>query len=51
MPIKNILIVDDSATDRQYLSELLAKNGYKVTTAQSADEGSPRQDSCGRTSC
>jgi twitching motility two-component system response regulator PilH len=39
MPIKNILIVDDSATDRQYLSELLAKNGYKVTTAQSADEG------------
>ena len=38
MPIKNILIVDDSATDRQYLSELLAKNGYKVTTAQSADE-------------
>jgi twitching motility two-component system response regulator PilH len=38
MPIKNILIVDDSATDRQYLSDLLAKNGYKVETAQNADE-------------
>jgi len=38
MPIKSILIVDDSATDRQYLSDLLAKNGYKVLTAQSADE-------------
>jgi len=38
MPIKNILIVDDSPTDRQYLSDLLAKNGYKVATAQSAEE-------------
>jgi twitching motility two-component system response regulator PilH len=38
MPIKSILIVDDSATDRQYLSELLAKNGYQVSTAQNADE-------------
>ena len=38
MPIKNILIVDDSATDRQFLSDLLAKNGFQVTTAQNADE-------------
>lgn len=38
MPIKNILIVDDSATDRQYLSDLLSKNGFKVTTAQNAEE-------------
>ena len=38
MPIKSILIVDDSATDRQFLSDLLASNGYKVTTAQNADE-------------
>jgi twitching motility two-component system response regulator PilH len=38
MAIKSILIVDDSATDRQYLSDLLAKNGYKVTTAQNAEE-------------
>jgi twitching motility two-component system response regulator PilH len=38
MPIKNILIVDDSPTDRQFLSELLAKNGFQVTTAENADE-------------
>jgi twitching motility two-component system response regulator PilH len=38
MPIKSILIVDDSATDRQYLSDLLAKNGYKISTAESAEE-------------
>jgi twitching motility two-component system response regulator PilH len=39
MAIKNILIVDDSPTDRQYLSDLLSKNGFKVTTAENADEG------------
>ncbi len=38
MPIKNVLVVDDSPTDRQFLSDILAKNGFKVTTAQSADE-------------
>jgi len=38
MPIKNILIVEDSATDRQFLSDLLAKNGFKVITAQNAEE-------------
>ena len=38
MPIKNILIVEDSATDRQFLTELLAKNGYTVETAQNAEE-------------
>jgi twitching motility two-component system response regulator PilH len=38
MPIKNVLIVDDSPTDRQYLTELLAKNGYKVSTADSAED-------------
>jgi twitching motility two-component system response regulator PilH len=38
MPIKNILIVEDSATDRQFLSDLLVKNGYKVITANNAEE-------------
>lgn len=38
MPIKNILVVDDSPTDRQYLTDLLAKSGYQVTTAESAEQ-------------
>lgn len=38
MPIKNILVVDDSPTDRQYLSDLLTKSGFQVATANSAEE-------------
>jgi len=38
MPIKSILVVEDSATDRQFLTDLLAKHGYKVVTAQNAEE-------------
>ena len=38
MPIKNILVVDDSPTDRQYLSDILTKNGFKVATADSAED-------------
>jgi twitching motility two-component system response regulator PilH len=38
MPIKNVLVVDDSPTDRQYLLDILAKGGYQVTAAQSAEE-------------
>lgn len=38
MPIKNILVVDDSPTDRQYLSDLLTKSGFQVATADSAEE-------------
>jgi len=39
MAIKNILIVDDSATDTHLLSEMLKKNGFTVTTASSGEEG------------
>ena len=38
MPIKNILVVDDSPTDRQFLSDILAKSGYQVSTAESAEQ-------------
>jgi twitching motility two-component system response regulator PilH len=38
MPIKNILVVDDSPTDRKYLTDLLTKKGYKVFTAESAED-------------
>jgi twitching motility two-component system response regulator PilH len=38
MPIKNVLVVDDSHTDRQFLSELLKKSGYQVSTAENAEE-------------
>ena len=39
MAIKKILVVDDSPTDRQFLSELLSKSGFSVSTAESAEDG------------
>jgi twitching motility two-component system response regulator PilH len=38
MPIRKILVVDDSATDRQHLTDLLSKSGFVVTTAENADD-------------
>jgi twitching motility two-component system response regulator PilH len=38
MPIKKILVVEDSPTDRKYLTDILSKKGYTVTTAESAEE-------------
>ena len=38
MAISKILIVDDSPTDRQHLSDMLSKNGFKVSTAESAED-------------
>ena len=38
MPIKKILIVDDSPTDRQFLLEVLSKEGYQCVMAQGGDE-------------
>lgn len=37
MPIKKILVVDDSATERYFLSELLTKSGFTVQAASDAD--------------
>jgi twitching motility two-component system response regulator PilH len=38
MTISNILIVDDSPTDLQHLSDMLTQKGYKVSTASSAED-------------
>ncbi|MGB9988246.1 response regulator [Massilia sp. SM-13] len=38
MAIHRILIVDDSPTERYYLSDILVRNGYQVTTAESGEE-------------
>jgi twitching motility two-component system response regulator PilH len=39
MPIKTILVVDDSPTERHVLSELLVRNGYQVIIAENGEEG------------
>ncbi len=39
MPVKKILIVEDSPTERQLLTELLTKKGYDVIVAADGDEG------------
>ena len=38
MAIKKILVVDDSPTDRQFLTDLLSKSGFSVATADSAED-------------
>lgn len=35
---RKILIVDDSATERFFLADLLSKRGYSVVTAENGDE-------------
>lgn len=39
MPVKRILIVDDSLTERQYLSELLSEFGYACSLAVNGEDG------------
>ncbi len=38
MSIKHILIVDDSATERHFLAEILTQHGYSVATADNGEE-------------
>jgi len=37
MTVNKILVVDDSPTDRQFMTETLSKKGYKVVTADSGE--------------
>lgn len=38
MAIKNVLVVDDSATELHILGEMLRKNGFSVSTANSGED-------------
>jgi twitching motility two-component system response regulator PilH len=38
MPVRKILVVDDSATNRHFLTEMLTRHGYRCTTAQTGKE-------------
>ena len=44
MPIKNILLVDDSKTELHHLSDILDKRGYSVRTAENGEEALRRLD-------
>ena len=38
MPIKKVLVVDDSKTELMFMTDLLQKNGFTVKTAENAEE-------------
>ena len=38
MPIRKILLVDDSRTELHHLSDILGRHGYAVRTAENGDE-------------
>ncbi len=38
MAIQKILIVDDSPTERYFLTDILIKNGFSVSTAENGEE-------------
>lgn len=38
MPVKHILVVDDSKTELLFLKDLLSRNGYEVRTAENAEQ-------------
>ena len=39
MPVQKILVVDDSPTERFFVTDLLNRNGYQVITAENGEEG------------
>jgi len=39
MSVKRVLVVDDSPTERFFLTDLLRKNGYEVITAENGEQG------------
>jgi len=39
MAIKKVLVVDDSATERHVLGEILSKQGYQVSFAEDGETG------------
>jgi twitching motility two-component system response regulator PilH len=39
MPIKKILLVDDSPTERHSINEILVKGGYEVVIAEDGEKG------------
>jgi len=39
MPVRKILVVDDSPTERFFITDLLTRNGYQVITAENGEEG------------
>jgi twitching motility two-component system response regulator PilH len=39
VPVKTILVVDDSPTERYILTEMLTRSGYQVITAENGLEG------------
>ncbi|MFZ6751665.1 response regulator transcription factor [Undibacterium sp. Ren11W] len=38
MTIQKILVVDDSPTERYFLTDILVKNGFSVSTAENGEE-------------
>ena len=42
MPIQKILVVDDSPTERYFLTDVLIKHGFSVSTAENGEEAMKR---------
>lgn len=42
MPIRTVMVVDDSPTDRHYLTEILQDQGFEVIAVESAEQAHVR---------